>query len=132
MENNFSKTLLSRAEVVVTPNQLQLGVRLPWYRSLPLSVVEVAQLTIDGAAVPAARVRLALNDKVFGLSELPTQTGEFWYVLDSAQLTIDAPIDPSRGHEVSLTLNLYPPYIPGLTWVTRATLVLEPTQERRP
>ena len=125
MENNFSKSLLSPEEARVGSNHLELGVRLPWYRSLPLSVVEIKDLTIDGQAVPESKVRLALNDKVFTLAELADQTGEFWYVLDSARLQVDWPIDPARQHRIGLTVNLYPPYIPGLTWVTLGSLAVQ-------
>ena len=126
MENNFSKSLLSPGEARVSANHLELGVRLPWYRSLPLSVVELKDLNIDGQAVPDANVRLAINDKVFTLADLASQTAEFWYVLDSAKLEVDWPLDAAREHSVALTVNLYPPYIPGLTWVTRGTLSVKP------
>jgi len=125
MENSFSKRLLSRDEVKFGSNQVELGVRLPWYRSLPLSVVELKDFTIDGQAVPDAKVRIAINDKVFDLADLAEQTGEFWYVLDSARLRVDWPIDPARDHRIELTVNLYPPYIPGLTWVTHGSLSLQ-------
>ena len=122
MENNFSKSLLSPDEARVSENHLELGVRLPWYRSLPLSVVELKDLSIDGQPIPDAKVRLSINDKVFTLADLSAQTTEFWYVLDSARLEIDWPLNADRQHDVALTVNLYPPYIPGLTWVTRGTL----------
>lgn len=125
MENNFSKSLLDPKEARVSDNHLELGVRLPWYRSLPLSVVELKDLTIDGQTVPDAKVRLSINDKVFSLADLANQTAEFWYVLDSARLAVDWPLDVSREHQVALTVNLYPPYIPGLTWVTRGKLAVK-------
>jgi len=125
MENNFSKSLLSSKEVKVGSNHLELGVRLPWYRSLPLSVVEIKDLTIDGQPVPDSKVRVALNDKVFTCTDLANQTGEFWYVLDSARLEVDWPVDPASDHQIALTVNLYPPYIPGLTWVTRGSLSVQ-------
>lgn len=125
MENSFSKRLLSSGEAKLSPKQVELGVRLPWYRSLPLSVVELKDFTIDGQAVPESKVRFAINDKDFSLAELADQTGEFWYVLDSARLRVDWPIDTARDHRIELTVNLYPPYIPGLTWVTHGSLSLQ-------
>ena len=125
MENNFSRRLLPRDEVKLAPDALDLGVRIPWYRSLPLSVVEVGELTIDGEPVTAADIRFALNGKEFALGELESLTSEFWYVLDSARLRVCRGLDPKRKHSIALTLNLYPPYIPGLTWVTRGSTDIE-------
>jgi len=125
VENNFSRSLLPPAEVIVEPGELRLGVRLPWYRSLPLSVVEVAELTIDGQIVPHGDMRFSINDRIFSLGELESQTAQCWYVLDSAQLSVHRALDPTKPHSIALTLNLYPPYIPGLTWVTRGSLTLE-------
>ena len=39
-------------------------------------------------------------------------------------LTVAAPL-PAGPHEVTLTLHLFPPYIPMLTWVTRGGAVLQ-------
>jgi hypothetical protein len=128
VENNFSRRLLPRDEVKLEPGALELGVRIPWYRSLPLSVVEVGELNIDGEAVPASDMRFALNGKEFALGELERLTSEFWYLLDSARLRVRRELDPKRKHSISLTLNLYPPYIPGLTWVTRGSTDIEARQ----
>lgn len=120
MENNFSQSLLSVPESRVRAGAIELGVRLPWYRSLPLSVVEVADLTVDGRPVPHTDMRLEINGKSFSLDALPELTDEVWYVLDSAFLVARIPVEDGLDHDVALQLNLYPPYIPGLTWVTKA------------
>ena len=124
MKNTFSERLLPADEATLTSDHVGLGVRLPWYRSLPLSVVEVAELTVDGQTVPTDGMRLTLDGHTFALSDLPERTTDVWYVLDSARLEVDWPLDPARDHQVTLTLNLYPPYIPGLTWVTRGSLTI--------
>ena len=122
MDNNFSALLLSDAGLSSGPAGLEIKVRLPWYRALPLSVVEVASLAIDGKAVPADGLRLEINGKSFRLNELPEQIGEFWFVLDAAVVRIpDRQVGVGELHTVDLQLNLYPPYIPHLTWVTQAS-----------
>jgi uncharacterized protein DUF6379 len=126
MKNTFSERLLPADEVTIGKDRVGLGVRLPWYRSLPLSVVEIGELAIDGKIVPSERMKLTLDGKTYSLSDLPERTEHFWYVLDSARLDLDWALDPTRGHEVTLTMNLYPPYIPGLTWVTRGSLTIKP------
>jgi len=119
MANGFEKRLLSPG-CRLTPGGLLLDVRLPWYRALPLSVVEVAGVTIDGAPVPPERISFELNGRRFRLAELRELVDEWWFVLDSAFLHVEAPGLKGDRHEVELTLNLYPPYIHGMTWVTRA------------
>jgi Domain of unknown function (DUF6379) len=129
MENNFSHSLLSVSESRLAADFIELSVRLPWYRSLPLSVVEVAELTVDGKPVPAGALRFSINGKTFALGQLADLTEEVWYVLDSATLTAHMSLDPRAQHEVALHLNLYPPYIPGLTWVTKAQRTLRAARE---
>ncbi|MFO1466665.1 MAG: DUF6379 domain-containing protein [Steroidobacteraceae bacterium] len=127
MENNFSHSLVSEAESRLLPGHIEVGVRIPWYRALPLSVVEVAELRVDGRPVPPEDMTWTLNGRTFPLSALPDLVGESWFVLDTAFIRVKTGADPAKAHEVGLQLNLYPPYIPGLTWVTRATRTLSPT-----
>lgn len=122
MDNNFSALLLNDKGLRAGRQGLELDVRLPWYRSMPLSVVEVASLRVDGKAVPLESIRFEVNEKSFRLRELPEQIGEFWFVLDRAVLRLpDMQVVTGSEHQVELQLNLYPPYIPHLTWVTQAT-----------
>ncbi len=135
MDNNFSALLLDEAGLRAGRAGLELDVRLPWYRSMPLSVVEVASLAIDGRAVPPEAVRFEVNGKTFALGELPDQVGEFWFVLDDAVLHVaGVPAGEGETHDVELQLNLYPPYIPHLTWVTRSrkAMRVRPARGARP
>src|SRR5208337_118973 len=99
----------------VAPGGLEVDIRLPWYRALPLSTVEIGEVRINGAVVKPAAMRLRVNGKDFRLEQLENQTDEVWFVLDSAYLQIDHP-KPVHGAEylVEVTLFLRPPYIPGL------------------
>jgi len=125
MDNNFSGLLLNERGLRSGPQGLEVDVRLPWYRSMPLSVVEVASLSVDGKPVPLQDVRFEINARSFRLDELAGEIGEFWFVLDRAVLRIPGAAAASGSeHRVELQLNLYPPYIPHLTWVTRSTKTL--------
>ncbi|MHC6229242.1 C-glycoside deglycosidase beta subunit domain-containing protein [Arthrobacter sp. MMS24-T111] len=87
-------------------------VRIPWYRALPGSCIAGAALTIDGVAAPEESLRWTMNNRTFSFGELVEQTGEWWFPLDSAVLSGDLPVDPSKaGHEVRVDLKLYIPYI---------------------
>jgi Domain of unknown function (DUF6379) len=125
MENNFSALLLHKQGMRVDAEGVEIDVRLPWYRSLPLSVVEVASLSVDGRAIPPQDIRFEINAQSFRLDQLHELTSEFWFVLDRAVLRLPAAAaGAGPEHQVELQLNLYPPYIPHLTWVTRVTKTL--------
>lgn len=42
--------------------EVALALRLPWYRSLPLSCVDGIEIAIDGAAVPEHDVTISVGD----------------------------------------------------------------------
>jgi len=112
--------VISENGLEATPNGLRIDVRLPWYRSLPLSTVEVGEIVIDGRTIDPHRVRFELEGKSFSLPELADQVDTVWYVLDSAFLNVATDVPAGSGeHDVSVTLNLYPPYIRGLKRITR-------------
>jgi hypothetical protein len=123
MANIFEKRLLSPVGRRTATGAV-LDIRLPWYRALPLSTVEVASLRIDGREVSAERMRFELNGRTYRLAEMGEQVKEYWFVTDSAFLHVDDAALLGDGHTVELTLNLYPPYIPHLTWVTRSQQTL--------
>jgi hypothetical protein len=121
MRNNFSEFLLSPTGFQLDGQTLRLPVRLPWYRALPLSVFEVGSLIVDRVNVPVADIRLIVNGHTCPASSLGNLTEEWWYVLDDAILEARLPPLPaSSTHAVDFTLKLFPPYIPGLAWVTQA------------
>ena len=125
MENNFSDALLVEQGFRVDDRGAHIHVRLPWYRSLPMSVVEVYSLKIDDRAIPPEAISIEINGKQLPASQLGDLVDEWWFVLDDAVLSVDVPGLPTAPrHKVELTLNLYPPYIPGLTWATQSTRLL--------
>lgn len=94
---------------------LRLAMRLPWYRSLPFSTVEVSAVTIDGEPVDLSDANVEYEGNSWSLAELGEQTNAFWFVRDSAFLHLPGR-NPAAGseHKVALTLNVNPPYIPGM------------------
>ena len=94
---------------------LRLAMRLPWYRSLPFSTVEVAGLTIDGAAVDLGNALVEYDGERWPLSEQGERVDSFWFVRDSAFLVLPGrTAAPGSEHVVALTINVSPPYIPGM------------------
>ncbi|HWI87554.1 MAG TPA: DUF6379 domain-containing protein [Sphingomonas sp.] len=111
--------------LTATETGFAVDIRLPWYRSLPLSVVQVPEVAIDGETIPADKVRFELNGEMLRLDELRPRTDDWWYVLDSAFLHVEhAPIERGSAHEVAVTVAVRPPYINGLNRIVKTTKTL--------
>ena len=105
-----------------TDSGFSLGLRLPWYRSVPLSTVELVSLKVDDRAIAPERMRFGLNGGEWRLEQLPDLTDQSWFVIDTARLrVVDEPIDRSREHDVEVVLAVFPPYIKGLRRLLRWT-----------
>lgn len=97
-----------------------VAVRVPWYRSLPVSVVEVVEITIDGTALPLNNVLFSIEGELIPIDQLDKQTKSVWYVLDDAYLVIpDANVEQGKTYDVAVTLAIYPPYIDDYKRITR-------------
>jgi hypothetical protein len=122
MDNNFSAYLISDESVKAAGKELSLEIRLPWYRALPLSTVEIASIRVNGKQIAPALVRFELNGKTIDAAQFENLTNEWWYVLDGGRLRVAVPdILPGDEFDIDLTVNLYPPYMPGMTWVTQSS-----------
>jgi hypothetical protein len=120
MPNLFTEQLIVDGSLRVSPQGLEFDVRLPWYRSLPLSTVEIGELRIDGKAIPTDAISLQVNERRHGARDLADQVEDWWYVLDPGRVRVLAPdLGPSSVTDIELAIHLYPPYIPGLQWVIR-------------
>jgi hypothetical protein len=113
--------LLGESSLTATKVGFDLAIRLPWYRSLPLSTIEPAELRINAEPVDLTRVKVRINNKTIPSSELAERTDEVWFVRDALTLEVSGtPLRSGESVDVQFTLNVYPPYIPGMCWVTRA------------
>lgn len=97
-----------------------IELRVPWYRSLPVSVFEVLEVSLDGQTVPLDGMKLSLEGEAIPLEELKDRTGDTWYVRDSGYLMVPGqPLRKGGEHDVSVTIAIYPPYIKGYKRITR-------------
>ena len=109
-----------------TPGGFALGLRLPWYRAIPLSNVELDELQVDGRVVSLDQVRFDLDGSNLPVNELAQKTDQFWWVPDTATLEVDAQdMESGRSYDVQVTLSIYPPYIRGLRRAVRWTRKME-------
>jgi hypothetical protein len=105
-------------------------VRLPDYRSLPLSCIVGIELMVNGQAVDPSTIILKLAEDTFRLSQLPALHTKTWWVLDTAELFVPSGYDLKAGeHDVAGTLIFLLPYATGGSITLRSSakkrLVLE-------
>lgn len=101
--------------LAASPDGARLAMRLPWYRSLPFSTVEIDSLAIDGVPVDLANGIIEYDGQTWPLAEIGEKTDSFWFVRDSVFLVLPrVSIDTGTEHTVALTINVSPPYIPGM------------------
>lgn len=116
----MTNVLLEPGSLKAGEGELRLGLRLPWYRGLPLSVIQVDELRIDGRDVPLEEISFVVNGTRRTLPEMADLTGEYWFVADTMELA--APVDGAvvgRDHEVDVTVSFFPPYIADFRRKTR-------------
>ncbi|MBC2668854.1 DUF6379 domain-containing protein [Novosphingobium piscinae] len=107
--------IIGEEGLTMADGALRLAMRLPWYRSLPFSVVEVESLEVDGASVDLSAAKIAYDGAEWPLAANGDQTNAFWFVRDSAFLIVPGQdLVPGSTHDVALTLYVSPPYIPGM------------------
>jgi hypothetical protein len=107
---------------IIYPNSLHnladgsgfaLGVRLPYYRGQPLSVVEDIAVKIDGEAVPREQVRFSVRGKTWTLDQLEENTIERWEFGEVAEVSVLQPRSLAAGeHEVAVGVQLRISYLP--------------------
>ncbi|HVB33461.1 MAG TPA: DUF6379 domain-containing protein [Patescibacteria group bacterium] len=110
----LASRIISEGGLKIRDSGVDVEIRLPWYRSLPLSTVEIGEVLLDGQPVARPSISFELNGKTHRLDRLADRYDDWWYVLDSGFLHI-ADQDLKRGsrHEVNVSVGLRPPYIPG-------------------
>jgi Domain of unknown function (DUF6379) len=95
------------------PTGFQVVVRCPYYRGIWASLLEGAELTVDGEAFPAAALRWTLAGTTFTNDELGMASNVRWPFEEPAILTVDKPGGLEPGlHEVRVAVTWRWSYIP--------------------
>lgn len=110
----FPERLIEADTLRPTSDGFVTGVRLPWYRALPLSCVERMEVVVDNEPIPKDDVTLTLAERgPYKLADLAELIDTYWYVLDSAELSVKTPTALTPGkHDVTVNFGLYIPYLP--------------------
>jgi hypothetical protein len=109
----FPSSLLIDGSLRKTDSGFSVGVRLCWYRALPLSSIKILTLTVDGNPVASENITFVLDGSTHRLDDLPALYKESWFVTDPAELRVSLPDEFAAGekHDLDLTLGLRIPYV---------------------
>ncbi|MBB4955183.1 hypothetical protein H4S14_003198 [Agrobacterium vitis] len=120
----MTNVLLERDSLAVRDGRLSFKVRLPWYRSLPLSVIVIDEVKVDGRTIDATDLSFELNGTQHPVSDLADLTSSYWYVRDSMTILVNSAQEASE-HEIDITLSFFPPYIADFRRKTRGTALMK-------
>jgi hypothetical protein len=107
--------------------RLAVAVRLPWYRSLPVSCVESVRVSVDGVPAPVRTV--SVGDFAGRVEDAAGSDGN-WDLRDPLDVVLDVAGRQGETHAVEVALAVRIPYIqlaPGVALVQRATARTEGT-----
>jgi hypothetical protein len=95
------------------PAGFQLEVRTPYYRGLWASLLEGAEVTVDGERFGREQVRWTLSGRTFTTAELAQASETRWPFEETAVLTVDKPGGLEPGlHDVAVAITWRWSYIP--------------------
>jgi hypothetical protein len=96
-------------------SNVRLKVRLPWYRTLPLSCIDKVEVDIDGKTIDRNETSLTLYGQDHQLDEVRRLYKVQWVVLDTADVHVKTGKPLSLGqHKVKVTLKMRIPYGMGV------------------
>jgi hypothetical protein len=95
------------------PTGFEVAVRCPYYRGIWASLLERAELTVDGETFGDDQVRWTLAGKAFTSAELADAADARWPFEEPAVLTVDMPGGLEPGvHDVQVAVTWRWSYIP--------------------
>lgn len=91
----------------------QLGMRLPYYRGIVLSLIGDTDLFVDGERMQREHMTVAIDGKTFALSQLENEPDTKWEFGDVGILAVQKPGGLAPGaHTVQLNQHLKISYVP--------------------
>ena len=91
----------------------QVGVRLPYYRGLGLSMVENVEVSVDGQTMPAEGTSLTVHGNTYRLLDLPGVFDDRWEMGEVATVSIAKPGGLTAGeYEIGVVERLRVSYMP--------------------
>jgi hypothetical protein len=95
----------------------QVGIRLPYYRGVVLSLVGEMQITVDGEKFSAEQMTVTLNGKTYPLTQLKNEPVDKWEFGDIGIVNVTKPGGLNAGeHKIELRQHMKISYVPGGFW----------------
>jgi hypothetical protein len=100
-------------DLCITDDGFEIDIRIPWYRSLPVSSLHSVEITLDGERIDPSAITFRLYGERYTLEDLPWVFVTWWYILDPGTLHVryDRALSPGKQHTVELNLGFKIPYI---------------------
>lgn len=90
-----------------------LQIRIPYYRGVPLSMVEDLKVVVDGTEYTGDAIRFTVSGGTFSLAEMPTVTFFRWEFGEKATVSVKKTGGlPSGEHQVEVYILLRISYMP--------------------
>jgi hypothetical protein len=97
-----------------TVTGFQIGLRLPYYRGIVISLVDPPQLTVDGETVAPERATVTLHGNTYKLAEMEDQDVDRWEFGEVGIVTVKEPGGLKSGwHEIDVEQHLKISYVPA-------------------
>ena len=91
----------------------KFGARLPYYRGIPLSLVEDIQVKVDGEEVPGESIKFSAHNNTDTLQEMETEREARWNLGEVAHIIVEKEGGLQKGeHNIFLLLNMRIAYLP--------------------
>lgn len=92
----------------------QIGMRIPYYRGVVLSLLDDTRLTVDGELIPQEQITLTISGITLPLMHLEDDPVTKWEFGDVGILSVNQPGGlPLGEHKFELYQHVRTPYIPG-------------------
>ncbi len=82
----LTEQVIEDGSLAAVDDAFTFRLRMPWYRSLPLSSLEGLEVTLDGVPTASDELRVSLDGATYSLGDLPPLHDRWWYVADAAEV----------------------------------------------
>ena len=103
---SLQATMVRDDAVRLADDGLEVGVHLPWFRSVPLSCVEACRVVVNDSEFVAADLRFRLGSEEWPVPDLAGLHYREWFVLEEAWLLAPGPDVVRSGATVEVTVEL--------------------------
>ncbi|MGN6220881.1 MAG: C-glycoside deglycosidase beta subunit domain-containing protein [Microbacterium sp.] len=110
----YDKYLIVENSLRSTPDGIEFDVRVAYYRSVALSMVDAFKVSIDGEPVPAGDIRFVLRGDAYSQIEMDDESAVRWEFGEIATIRVHRrhPLE-AGSHQVGFAQSLRIIYMPG-------------------